>query len=130
MSPDRRPTRMRSRTPLTAAPAGAFVNFSSEAVMTVTTKVAAELVAGKSEDDDFFGLRVVLSELRNYLARLRLLEGPALQRVRDRLTAEVDRLTENAIGKPPGGVHGAAAAPEPDALDELIERATRKKGGE
>jgi hypothetical protein len=75
MSPDRRPTRTQSRTRLTAAPAGAFVNFSSEAVMTVTTKVAAELVAGKSEDDDFFGQRVVPSELRNYLARLRLLEG-------------------------------------------------------
>ena len=59
-----------------------------------------------------------------------VLEGPALQRVRDRLTAEVDRLTENAIGKPPGGVHGTAAAPERDALDELIERANNKKGGE
>lgn len=71
MSPKRRPVRTR------AASKGIDVmtNLIADEVMTVATATAAQLVAPPAERDDYFGPRVVPEELRNYLARLRLLEG-------------------------------------------------------
>jgi hypothetical protein len=62
-----------------------------------------------------------------------LLDGPAVDRLRVGLNAAVDRLTEDALkGQPGPGAVGPgvreAAAPAPDALDELIARAEAKRG--
>jgi len=59
-----------------------------------------------------------------------LLEGVGAERLRASLTTAIDRLTADSIGKVvqvPRGAGGAArAVREPDALDALIEHATKR----
>jgi hypothetical protein len=72
MSRRRRSTRARP-TGRVVNPAGPYV--SADRVMSVTKAVAAQPGTPTFEPDDYFGQRVVPSELRGYLARLRLLDG-------------------------------------------------------
>jgi hypothetical protein len=59
-----------------------------------------------------------------------LVKGPGIERLRDRLTAEVDRLTEGALAARTSNTLTTprARSKEPDALDALIERAERGRG--